>query len=49
MDEQQGPTVQHRKLYSASMRNYNGKKIKMNVYMCITKSVCCTAKAGTTL
>ena len=33
-DKQQGPTVQHRELYSISCDKHNKKK---NVYICITE------------
>ena len=29
--------------------NHNGKNISENTYLCITKSLCCTAEIGTTL
>ena len=36
MDKQQGPTVQHRKLYSISCDNPQWKRIWKNVYVYIT-------------
>ena len=50
-DNQQGPTVQHRELYSISRnkiykRKESGKK---QIYACITQSLCCTPETNTTL
>ena len=47
MDEQQGPTVQHRKLYPIAWDILTEKNIKNNIYMCITDRLCCIAKIGT--
>ena len=47
MDKQQGPTVQHRELYSISCDKPYGKEHKK--YVCITESLCCTAEINTTL
>ena len=48
MDKQQGPTVQHRELYSIPYENHNGKEYKkrMCIYIYI---LCCTAVINTTL
>ena len=43
MDKQQGPTVQHRELYSISCDKPYGKVYEKE-YICITESFCCTAK-----
>ena len=48
-DNQQGPTVEHRELYSVSWETITEKNIKKNVYMCITDSLCCMAEINTTL
>ena len=49
IDKQQGPTVQHRELYSISLINHNGKEYeKEYMYICITESLCCTAEINTT-
>ena len=53
MDKQQGPTVQHRELYSISWNRPGWKRIqKKNVYtVYIYKidSLCCTEESGTIL
>ena len=42
MDNQQGPIVQHRELYSISCVNHNGKEYEK-------ESLCCAAEIKTTL
>lgn len=41
MIKQQGPSIQHGKLYQYSVINHNRKNMK-NVYTCIAESLCCT-------
>ena len=49
IDKQQGPTRQHRELYSIScIQNHNGKEYEKE-YICITESLCGTAEINTTL
>ena len=47
--DKQGPTVQHRKLYSTSCNKPVEKNMKKTVYICITESLSCTAKMNTIL
>ena len=47
MDNQQGPTVQHRELYSIFCNDLNGKRIDTCVRM--TGSLCCTPVTNTTV
>ena len=56
VDKQQGPTEQHRELYSISYDKQGMEKnIKMEIYIYIyiyiykTESLCCTAEVNTTL
>ena len=50
MDKQQGPTVQHRELYSIFCDKPDGKEyVKEYIYICITESLCCTSEINTTL
>ena len=52
MGKQQGPTVEHRELYSISCDKPEWKRIfhkENNVYICITESLCCTTVINTTL
>ena len=50
VDKQQGPTEQHRELYSISYDKQGMEKnIKMEIYIYITESVCCTAEINPTL
>ena len=46
-DNQQGPTVQRRELYSVFCDNLYEKR--MNICIRITKSLCCTPETKTTL
>ena len=47
IDEQQGPTVQHRELYSVHYNNL-GKTVKrIHTYTCVTESLCCTPETNT--
>ena len=49
MDKQQGPTLQHRELYSISCDNHTGKKYE-EIYIYIhTHTQCHTAEINTTL
>ena len=50
-DNQQGPTVQHRDLYSIFCNNRNGKRIwkRRDTCICITESFCCIPETNTTL
>ena len=43
MDNQQGPTVEHRELCSIFCNNLNGKSIwkRIDTCICITESLCC--------
>ena len=48
LDKQQGPTIQHRELYSVSVNN--GKEYRKEcIYICKIESLCCTAEIDTTL
>lgn len=47
LDNQQGPTVQHRGLFSIFCNNLWGKKIWKKEYM--PESLCCTPQTNTTL
>ena len=51
MDKQQGPTVEHRELYTMSCDKPSWKRIlkKECIYISITESLCCTAEINTTL
>ena len=51
IDNQQGPTVQHRELCSIFCNNLNGKRIwkRLDTCICITESLCCTPETNTTL
>lgn len=44
-DGQQGLDVEHRKLLNIHSLTYMG----MDMWICITESLCCTAEMGTTL
>ena len=49
-DKQQGPTAEHSALYTISCdKPVTEKKIKKNVYTCMTEPLCCTAETTTTL
>ena len=50
-DKQQGPTVQHREIYSCSVITYMGKvsEKRMDICICITDSPCCTPESNPTL
>ena len=50
-DDQQRPTVQHKKFYPIFWDNLYEKRIleRMNVYVCVTESLCCTPETNTTL
>ena len=48
MDKQQGPTLEHRELYSVSCDKPNGNEYEKE-YICITESLCCMAEINTTL
>lgn len=50
MDKPQGPTVEHRGLYSISCNNYNGKESEKR--LCVytyNELLCCTPEPITTL
>ena len=51
INNQQGPTVQHRELYSMFCNNLHGKRIYKirNMCICIIKSRCCTPETNTAL
>ena len=51
LDNQQGPTVQHRELCSIFCNNLIGKRIwkRIHICICITESLCCTPETNTTL
>ena len=50
MDKQQGPTQGNvSNLQGQVMMENNIFLLKRNVYMCMTKSLCCTAEICTTL
>ena len=51
IDNQQGPTVQHRELGSIFCNNRNGKRIweRIDICICISESLCCTPDTNTTL
>ena len=51
MDNEQGPTVQHRELWSILCNNLNGKRIseRIDTCICITESCSCTPETNTTL
>ena len=48
---QQEPTVQHRELYPVFFNDLCGKRISgiMDVYTCMTESLCCAVEIITTL
>ena len=50
-DNQQGPTVQHRELYSIFCDNLYEKRIlkRMNTCGRLIESLCCTPETNTTL
>ena len=49
LDDQQGPTVEQRKLNSIFCNNLNGKRIWKRIDVCITKPFYCTSETITTL
>ena len=50
MDKQQGPTIEHRELYSITYdKTIMEKNMKRNTYTCITESIGYTAEVNTTL
>ena len=51
IDNQQGPTVQHRELCSIFCNNLNRKRIQKRTDTCIriTESLCCTPETNTTV
>ena len=51
MDNQQEPNIQHRELCSILYNNLNGKRIwkRIDTYICITESYCCTSETITIL
>ena len=51
IDNQQGPTLQHREFCSIFCKNLNGKRIwkRIDTCICITESLCCTPEINTTL
>ena len=51
VDKQQGPTVQHRELYSILCNGLYGKESEKRLDICIriTDSLCCTAESNTIL
>ena len=51
MDNQQGPTVQHKELCSILCNNLNGRRIwkRIDTRTYITESLCCTPETNTTL
>ena len=49
MDKQQGPTIEHRELYSITYdKTIMEKNMKRNTYTCITESIGYTAEVNTT-
>ena len=46
MGKKQGPTVQHRESIQYPVINHNRKEY-VKEYICITESLCCTAKTNT--
>ena len=50
-DDQQKPTVQHKKFYPIFWDNLYEKRIleRMNICVCVTESLCCTPETNTTL
>ena len=51
MNNQQGPTVQHRDLRSVLCGSLGGRGVwgRMDTCICMTESLCCTPEAITTL
>ena len=49
IDNQEGPTVQHRELYSVFCDNLYEKRILKRLSIRITESLCCTPETNTTL
>ena len=51
MDNQKGPIVQHRELYSVLCASLNGRGIwgRMDTCMCMTESLLCSPKTATSL
>ena len=49
MDGHWGPAVQHGELYSIFYDNLHGKRIFIDMCICITISLCCTVEINTTL
>ena len=51
MDDQQGPTVEHRELYSAFYNYLTGRRIweRIDTCTCKTESFCCTPETKTAL
>ena len=46
INNQQGPTIQHRKL--CSIDHLNGKRIRKRIDICITESLCCMHETNIT-
>ena len=51
MNNQQGPTVEHRKFYSMLCGSLDGKEVwgRMNLCLCMAESLCCSSETITTL
>ena len=51
IDNQQGPIVKHRELFSIFYNNLDGKIIlkRIDICICITELLCCTPETNTTL
>ena len=51
INNQQGPTVQHKERCSIFCNKLNGKRIgeRIDTCICITESLCCTPETNTTL
>ena len=50
-DDQQRPTVQHKNFYPIFWDNLYEKRFleRMNIYVCVTESLCYTPETNTTL
>ena len=51
MNNQQGPTVEHRKFCSMLCGSLGGKEVlgRMDMCLCVTESLCCSSETVTTL
>ena len=51
IDNQQGPIVKHRELFSIVYNSLDGKIIlkRIDICICITELLCCTPETNTTL